>query len=120
MDAPCHPRRRALVHAATSPGLPFPVLTVFSGYMAWKRLHGAHEYPHALFACTIDIFLLCFRLSISNFPYLVLPSVTIWDAAAAPSSHIFVLIGVAFLLLMILFYTAFQPGGILPRQGQGR
>ncbi|MNL69189.1 cytochrome oxidase subunit II [compost metagenome] len=35
------------------------------------------------------------------------PGVTIWDAAAAPSSHIFVLIGVVFLLPMILFYTAF-------------
>ncbi len=85
---------------------PFPVLTAFSGYMAWKRLHGAHEFTP--FAFTIAIFLLCFLgLSISNFPYLVPPSVTIWDAAAAPSSHIFVLIGVAFLLPMILFYTAF-------------
>jgi len=85
---------------------PFPVLTAFCGYMAWKRLHGAHEFTP--FAFTIAIFLLCFLgLSISNFPYLVPPSVTIWDAAAAPSSHIFVLIGVAFLLPMILFYTAF-------------
>ncbi len=85
---------------------PFPVLTAFCGYMAWKRLHGAHEFTP--FAFTIAIFLLCFLgLSISNFPYLVPPSVTIWDAAAAPSSHVFVLIGVAFLLPMILFYTAF-------------
>ncbi|WP_336809726.1 cytochrome d ubiquinol oxidase subunit II [Bosea sp. MMO-172] len=85
---------------------PFPVLTALCGYMAWKRLHGAHEFTP--FAFTIAIFLLCFLgLSISNFPYLVPPSVTIWDAAAAPSSHVFVLIGVAFLLPMILFYTAF-------------
>ena len=35
------------------------------------------------------------------------PDLTIWDVAAAPSSHVFVLIGVTFLLPMILFYTAF-------------
>ncbi|KQK31632.1 ubiquinol oxidase subunit II [Bosea thiooxidans] len=85
---------------------PFPVLTALCGYLAWRRLHGAHEFTP--FALTIAIFLLCFLgLSISNFPYLVPPDVTIWDAAAAPSSHIFVLIGVSFLLPMILFYTAF-------------
>lgn len=85
---------------------PFPVLTALCGYLAWRRLHGAHEFTP--FALTIAIFLLCFLgLSISNFPYLVPPGVTIWDAAAAPSSHIFVLIGVVFLLPMILFYTAF-------------
>lgn len=85
---------------------PFPVLTAFCGYMAWKRLHGAHEFTP--FAFTIAIFLLCFLgLAISNYPYLVPPDLTIWDTAAAPSSHVFVLIGVTFLLPMILFYTAF-------------
>ena len=85
---------------------PFPVLTAFCGYMAWKRLHGAHEFTP--FAFTIAIFLLCFLgLAISNYPYLVPPGLTIWDTAAAPASHVFVLIGVTFLLPMILFYTAF-------------
>lgn len=85
---------------------PFPALTAFCGYMAWKRLHGRHEFTP--FAFTIAIFLLCFLgLAISNYPYLVPPGLTIWDTAAAPASHIFVLIGVSFLLPMILFYTAF-------------
>jgi cytochrome bd ubiquinol oxidase subunit II len=85
---------------------PFPVLTAFCGYMAWKRLHGAHEFTP--FAFTIAIFVLCFLgLAISNYPYLVPPGLTIWDTAAAPASHVFVLIGVTFLLPMILFYTAF-------------
>lgn len=85
---------------------PFPALTAFCGYMAWKRLHGAHEFTP--FAFTIAIFLLCFLgLAISNYPYLVPPDLTIWDTAAAPASHVFVLIGVTFLLPMILFYTAF-------------
>jgi cytochrome d ubiquinol oxidase subunit II len=85
---------------------PFPVLTAYCGYMAWKRLNGAHEFTP--FALTIAIFVLCFLgLAISNYPYLVPPGLTIWDTAAAPASHIFVLIGVSFLLPMILFYTAF-------------
>lgn len=85
---------------------PFPVLTAVCSYMAWKRLHGAHEFTP--FAFTIAIFLLCFLgLAISNYPYLVPPGLTIWDTAAAPASHVFVLIGVTFLLPMILFYTAF-------------
>lgn len=85
---------------------PFPALTAFCGYMVWKRLRGAHEFTP--FAFTIAIFLLCFLgLAISNYPYLVPPDLTIWDTAAAPASHVFVLIGVSFLLPMILFYTAF-------------
>lgn len=85
---------------------PLPVLTAICGYIAWKRLHGAHEFTP--FALTIAIFVLCFLgLAVSNYPYLVPPDLTIWDTAAAPSSHVFVLIGVSFLLPTILFYTAF-------------
>ncbi|MCA0421092.1 MAG: cytochrome d ubiquinol oxidase subunit II [Proteobacteria bacterium] len=85
---------------------PLPVLTAICGYFAWKRLHGAHEFTP--FALTIAIFVLCFLgLAVSNYPYLVPPDLTIWDTAAAPSSHVFVLIGVSFLLPTILFYTAF-------------
>jgi cytochrome d ubiquinol oxidase subunit II len=85
---------------------PFPVLTALCGFLAWRRLHGRHEFTP--FALTIAIFVLCFLgLAVSNYPYLVPPDLTIWDVAAAPSSHVFVLIGVTFLLPMILFYTAF-------------
>jgi len=41
---------------------------------------------------------------ISVFPYLVLPSLTIWDTAAAPSSHRFMLIGTLGLLPIIIGY----------------
>ena len=64
---------------------PLPVLTAICGYVAWKRLHGAHEFTP--FALTIAIFVLCFLgLAVSNYPYLVPPDLTIWDTAAAPSS----------------------------------
>ncbi|MGZ3253207.1 MAG: cytochrome d ubiquinol oxidase subunit II [Burkholderiaceae bacterium] len=43
---------------------------------------------------------------VSNIPYLVPPSVTIWDAAADPSSRVFMLIGTVMLLPIVLGYTA--------------
>ena len=46
-------------------------------------------------------------LAISVFPYLVPPSITIWDAAAAPASQIFMLLGTLPLLPIILIYTGF-------------
>jgi cytochrome d ubiquinol oxidase subunit II len=46
-------------------------------------------------------------LVISSFPYLVPPSLTIWQTAAAPGSQIFMLIGTLVLLPLILAYTAY-------------
>jgi cytochrome d ubiquinol oxidase subunit II len=44
---------------------------------------------------------------ISTFPYLVPPSLTVWQTAAVPASQIFMLVGTLFLLPLILTYTAF-------------
>jgi cytochrome bd ubiquinol oxidase subunit II len=44
---------------------------------------------------------------ISNFPYLVPPTIDIWQAAAAPASQIFMLIGTLFLLPVIFGYIVF-------------
>ncbi len=57
---------------------------------------------------TIGLFFLGYLgLVISSFPYLVPPSLTIWDTAAAPASQIFMLIGTVFLLPIILGYVIF-------------
>ena len=54
------------------------------------------------------LFLLGFAgLVISVFPYLVPPSLTIWDTAAAPESQTFVLIGTIPLVPLIIGYTVF-------------
>jgi cytochrome bd ubiquinol oxidase subunit II len=42
---------------------------------------------------------------ISTFPYLVPPTLTIWDTAAAPGSQLFMLVGTLILLPIILAYT---------------
>ena len=60
------------------------------------------------FIATIGLFLLGFLgLAISSFPYLVPPSLTIWQTAAAPSSQTFMLAGTVVLLPLILAYTGY-------------
>ncbi len=85
---------------------PVPIVTAFLAFMVWKWLNDKRE--HAPFVGAIGLFLLGYLgLVISNFPYLVPPSLTVWQTAAAPSSQIFMLIGTVFLLPIILGYTVF-------------
>jgi cytochrome d ubiquinol oxidase subunit II len=44
---------------------------------------------------------------ISTFPYLVPPTLTIWDTAAHPSSQAFMLVGTLILMPFILGYTGY-------------
>jgi cytochrome bd ubiquinol oxidase subunit II len=46
-------------------------------------------------------------LAYSLFPFLVIDRITIWQAAAAPESLPFILVGTAILLPAILGYTVF-------------
>ncbi len=85
---------------------PLPVLTGALALFIWtqaKRDHSAR-----IFLATIGIFLLCYAgLAISNFPYLVPPSLTVWDTAAVPAAQMFLLVGTLALLPMVLGYTVF-------------
>jgi cytochrome d ubiquinol oxidase subunit II len=85
---------------------PVPLLTAVTAFVAWAGLRMDHET--APFGATIVLFLLGFAgLVISSFPYLVPPSLTIWQTAAAPASQSFMLIGTLVLLPLILAYTAY-------------
>jgi cytochrome d ubiquinol oxidase subunit II len=85
---------------------PIPILTAVSALTVWRGLVNGHD--NAPFFGTVALFLLGFAgLAISTLPYLVPPTVTIWDAAAHPSSQLFMLIGTAAFLPLILGYTAF-------------
>jgi hypothetical protein len=56
----------------------------------------------------IALFLLGYLgLLISNFPYIVPPSLTIWQAAAASATHVFMLMGTLVMLPIIFGYTIF-------------
>jgi cytochrome d ubiquinol oxidase subunit II len=85
---------------------PVPVLTALVALFAfWSLRKGRDVAP---FLSTIALFLLGYLgLGISTFPYLVPPDLTIWEAAAAPASQVFMLVGTLVLLPIILGYTAF-------------
>ena len=85
---------------------PVPVVTALTAFLLWRWLENGREAPP--FLAAIALFLLGYLgLVISNFPYLVPPSLTVWDTAAAPESQIFMLLGTLLLLPIILGYTAF-------------
>jgi cytochrome d ubiquinol oxidase subunit II len=85
---------------------PVPLLTAIAAFVGWVALRMDNE--NVPFLSTIVLFLLGFLgLVISAFPYLVPPSLTIWQTAAAPASQTFILIGTAVLLPLVLAYTAY-------------
>ncbi len=85
---------------------PVPVVTAFTAFMAWRWLEAGRDGPP--FFASIVLFLLGYLgLVISVFPYLVPPSLTIWDTAAAPATQVFMLIGTLPLLPLILGYIVF-------------
>ena len=60
------------------------------------------------FAAAVGVFVLAFHgLAYSLFPWLVPERMDIWQAAAAPGSMMFILVGVAIVLPLILGYTVF-------------
>lgn len=86
--------------------LAVPVLTALVAFSAYRGIRA--ERGAQTFFSTVGLFLLCFLgLAVSVFPYLVPASVTIWEAAAAPESQLFVLLGTIPLLPIILIYTGF-------------
>lgn len=61
------------------------------------------------FVCCIGIFALSFvGLAYSFYPFVVPDQLTIWQAAAAPESLLFMLVGVIIVLPMILGYTIYS------------
>jgi cytochrome bd ubiquinol oxidase subunit II len=83
-----------------------PAATALVSFAAWRWLEtGREALP---FLASIALFLLGFLgLLISNFPYLVPPSLTIWQTAAAPATQVFMLMGTLLLLPIIFGYMVF-------------
>jgi cytochrome d ubiquinol oxidase subunit II len=99
---------------------PVPLITLLTAW--WCRHAIRRGKTIQPFASAIGLFLLAYAgLIISNVPYLVPPTLTIWQAAADPSSQVFMLIGTVILLPLILAYTALMfwifRGKIGPGQG---
>ncbi|WP_420134646.1 cytochrome d ubiquinol oxidase subunit II [Rhodopseudomonas sp.] len=67
----------------------------------------AQKRDYQPFLLTLCLFLLSYAgLGISIWPYVVPRSITIWQAAAPENSQLFMLVGVAILVPIILIYTA--------------
>jgi cytochrome d ubiquinol oxidase subunit II len=84
-----------------------PLLTAIIAYFLFRGLVKRWEvWP---FALSLLLFLLGMAgLGVTIWPYVVPDSVTIWDAASPESSQVFMLIGVAITLPLILGYTAWS------------
>ncbi|MBE0404756.1 cytochrome d ubiquinol oxidase subunit II [Halomonas citrativorans] len=83
----------------------FPVLALFFAFLVYRSVKQRREsYP---FLATIGIYVFTYLgLIVSQWPMIVPPNYTLWDAASAPESQLFLLIGVLFVIPFILMYTA--------------
>ncbi|MDB5627744.1 MAG: cytochrome d ubiquinol oxidase, subunit, partial [Tardiphaga sp.] len=67
----------------------------------------AAKQDYRPFLLSLTLFALSYAgLGISMWPYIVPRSITIWQAAAPENSQIFMLVGVAIMIPIILIYTA--------------
>ncbi|KQT78845.1 cytochrome d ubiquinol oxidase subunit II [Methylobacterium sp. Leaf466] len=84
-----------------------PLLVGVAGFLFFRTLtRGADRAP---FLIALGLFLLSFiGLGISIFPDIVPGRVTIWQAAAPHASQVFILVGAAVLIPLILTYTAYS------------
>ncbi len=103
--------------------LPVPVLVALLAWRFYAALNASEDRALAgvravaqevawhdglPFFCALGLFLLSYiGLGISMWPLIVPPGITIWEAAAAPSSQLFLLVGAAVLIPMILAYTGY-------------
>jgi len=88
--------------------LPVPVLVVLLSVWQWRSLNNMdhHSWP---FVQTLGLIFLGFSgLGISLWPNIIPPGITIWDAAAPPSSQLFMLVGTLLIIPLILVYTAWS------------
>jgi len=82
---------------------PVPIATAVLAAFAWYALEKGREVSP--FLAAVGLFVLGYLgLAISTYPYLVPPSLTVFQAAAAPASQGFMLIGTLVLLPLVIGY----------------
>ena len=95
---------------------PIPAMTAVTFLVAYRSLsrlpqrldQGRHDSEWIPFASTVGIFMLAFHgLAYSLFPYVVIDRMTIWEAAAAPESLMFIFIGAIIVLPVIVGYSVY-------------
>jgi cytochrome bd ubiquinol oxidase subunit II len=97
-----------------------PLLVVVCAYGLYSGLRDKTDIRP--FLSSLGLFVLCFAgLGISFYPFIVPPSLSIWDAAAPLKSLGFLLVGAVVLMPLILAYTAYSywifRGKVDPHEG---
>jgi cytochrome bd ubiquinol oxidase subunit II len=86
---------------------PVPLITLGLAFWEWRSLNNRSET--APFVAAILLFLMSYvGIAISLWPYIVPRHVTLWEAASAPATQGFLLVGVLVLLPIVLMYTAWS------------
>ncbi|WP_447928899.1 MULTISPECIES: cytochrome d ubiquinol oxidase subunit II [unclassified Vreelandella] len=83
----------------------FPVLALLCAFAVFRSVQNKSE--GVPFVATVGIYIFTYLgLIFSKWPIIVPPNYTLWDAASAPESQLFLLIGVLFVIPVVLAYTA--------------
>lgn len=82
-----------------------PVLVLYCAYLVFK--HAKQRNEGLPFVASMGIFLFSYLgLLASKWPYIVPPKFTIYDAASAYNSQLFLLLGFLFVIPIVLAYTS--------------
>jgi cytochrome d ubiquinol oxidase subunit II len=87
---------------------PVPVITAAIAYLEWRALNNPRSEAMP-FVAAIALFTMSYiGIAISLWPMIVPHKYTLWEAASAPSTQAFLLVGTLFLLPIILVYVAWS------------
>lgn len=88
----------------------FAVIPLLGIWLIWQLLQSLNrQEERAPFVWTILLFLLTFiGLALVVFPYIIPSKITIYEAAADPSSLVIMIIFIGFLIPVMLFYNLYQ------------
>jgi cytochrome d ubiquinol oxidase subunit II len=86
------------------------VIPVFGVLLIWQLLSSLHQRQERTpFLWTVLLFTLTFiGLGLIIYPYIIPSRITIYEAAADPSSLVIMIIFIGFLIPVMLFYNLYQ------------
>lgn len=85
---------------------PLPIITAVMVLLTWRSLQKGDELKPFIFSIIIFLCSYC-GIAISVYPYLIPHKITLWEGAAPTSTLIFILVGVAIMLPVLLIYTMY-------------
>lgn len=86
-----------------------PILGTLIVFLLWRSLGLGSDKERQPFVWTLLLFILSFiGLGLVVFPYIIPTQITIYQAAASPSSLVFMIIFVGFLIPIMLAYNIYQ------------